>query len=515
MLFIPGDRIWLCQNRPVSRHVNDGAVEIVRKLNVLKVVFQRNGFLRSRNTDAIADAVAPLQTQINARATVTALNTVATDASSALAEGLDDVRAEFAAADAGLQTQINSKASVTQLNTAITTEEQARADAINLVRADFLAADAGLQTQINTKASTGYVDTAVANETTARSTALATRDASFRRLAWGTGPVNVADAAFFTGARAGDPQTVADLGGDEVAVSGSLGRVRRLTWVTAGNNALTKAIFPIIPGRIWRVRISFRVSTLPSDGVANLSAITAGIVPASAFENPASSFAPQIAVSNTGAQFLEYTIGDNTTVADVAYPASGSSHFRVGLRQNASETTIVDIATIEVDDVTLERGLAADITSKASQSQLALVEANANAAISALNTSLSAEIDGVQGEVNILQGVLATPGGAEAVVGFSVNTGGGIAGLKIISTSGTLSPGTKIIFDANWTTINGNAVVNGSLTANKLAVSQLSAITANVGLLRTASSGARMEIEANQLRAYDASGVLRVRLGIW
>ena len=40
-------------------------------------------------------------------------------------------------------------------------------------------------------------------------------------------------------------------------------------------------------------------------------------------------------------------------------------------------------------------------------------------------------------------------------------------------------------------------------------------ITATVGLLRTATTGARTEIEDNQIRVFDASNVLRVRIGVW
>lgn len=54
-----------------------------------------------------------------------------------------------------------------------------------------------------------------------------------------------------------------------------------------------------------------------------------------------------------------------------------------------------------------------------------------------------------------------------------------------------------------------------SITADKLNVASLSAVTANIGLLRTAASGARMELESNQLRVYDANNVLRVRMGVW
>lgn len=54
-----------------------------------------------------------------------------------------------------------------------------------------------------------------------------------------------------------------------------------------------------------------------------------------------------------------------------------------------------------------------------------------------------------------------------------------------------------------------------SLDAAKINAASLSAITATVGLLRTASSGARLEISSNEIRVYDSSNVLRVRLGVW
>ena len=43
----------------------------------------------------------------------------------------------------------------------------------------------------------------------------------------------------------------------------------------------------------------------------------------------------------------------------------------------------------------------------------------------------------------------------------------------------------------------------------------LSAISSVIGLMRTAVSGARTEIESNLTRVYDANNVLRVRMGVW
>lgn len=63
--------------------------------------------------------------------------------------------------------------------------------------------------------------------------------------------------------------------------------------------------------------------------------------------------------------------------------------------------------------------------------------------------------------------------------------------------------------------ISTTELAAGAVTAAKMNVASLSAITATIGLLRTATSGARTEIEDNVIRVYDSSNVLRVRLGIW
>lgn len=64
-------------------------------------------------------------------------------------------------------------------------------------------------------------------------------------------------------------------------------------------------------------------------------------------------------------------------------------------------------------------------------------------------------------------------------------------------------------------TIGAYEIAANSITADRLSVSSLSALSANIGLLRTASSGARQEIEGNQTRVYDGNGTLRVRFGVW
>ena len=54
-----------------------------------------------------------------------------------------------------------------------------------------------------------------------------------------------------------------------------------------------------------------------------------------------------------------------------------------------------------------------------------------------------------------------------------------------------------------------------AITADKMDVKSLSSITATIGTLRTATSGARTEIKDNLIEVYDDNNVLRVRMGVW
>lgn len=57
-----------------------------------------------------------------------------------------------------------------------------------------------------------------------------------------------------------------------------------------------------------------------------------------------------------------------------------------------------------------------------------------------------------------------------------------------------------------------NHVGANQITAGKLSVASLDAITGTIGLLRTATSGPRMELESNRIRIFDASAE-RIRIG--
>ena len=63
--------------------------------------------------------------------------------------------------------------------------------------------------------------------------------------------------------------------------------------------------------------------------------------------------------------------------------------------------------------------------------------------------------------------------------------------------------------------ITGDRIAAYSIKANNLQVDALSSITAKIGTLRTADTGARTEIHDNLIEVYDKNNILRVRMGVW
>lgn len=91
---------------------------------------------------------------------------------------------------------------------------------------------------------------------------------------------------------------------------------------------------------------------------------------------------------------------------------------------------------------------------------------------------------------------------------------------KINLTDGTILLDGKLIHITGQTLFDDNIVTNkmlqaNSVSADKINVNSLSAICATIGTLRTATSGARLELRDNLLEVYDSNNVLRVKMGVW
>lgn len=91
---------------------------------------------------------------------------------------------------------------------------------------------------------------------------------------------------------------------------------------------------------------------------------------------------------------------------------------------------------------------------------------------------------------------------------------------KINLANGDILLDGKLIHITGQTLFDDNIVTKkmlqaGSVSADKINVNSLSAICATIGTLRTATSGARLEIKDNLLEVYDSNNVLRVKMGVW
>lgn len=67
----------------------------------------------------------------------------------------------------------------------------------------------------------------------------------------------------------------------------------------------------------------------------------------------------------------------------------------------------------------------------------------------------------------------------------------------------------------NATTIDGSKITTGSITATQLSVQSLSALNAKIGTITTTGTQGSMTISDSLIEIRDASGNIRVRLGIW
>ena len=91
---------------------------------------------------------------------------------------------------------------------------------------------------------------------------------------------------------------------------------------------------------------------------------------------------------------------------------------------------------------------------------------------------------------------------------------------KINLADGTILLDGKYVHVTGQTKFDDNIITNkmiqaGSISADKMNVQTLSAITAKIGTLKTADSGARTVIQDNLIQVFDSNNVLRVRMGVW
>lgn len=113
--------------------------------------------------------------------------------------------------------------------------------------------------------------------------------------------------------------------------------------------------------------------------------------------------------------------------------------------------------------------------------------------------------------------VTSTQIATDAVTADKIKTGS-ITGDKLVANTitGDKIAGNSISGDKIQAgSISTNKIQAGAITGDKLSVQTLSSITARIGELKTANTGARTVIKDNLIEVYDSNNQLRVRVGIW
>ncbi|WP_112312694.1 hypothetical protein [Pseudogemmobacter bohemicus] len=115
------------------------------------------------------------------------------------------------------------------------------------------------------------------------------------------------------------------------------------------------------------------------------------------------------------------------------------------------------------------------------------------------------------------QAVANLNGITSGVVGLRAVAGSANAALELIALSSPTGTTSSARIAANNIILDGSVRAQhlsaNSVNAGHINVTSLSAISATIGILRTATSGARQEIHTDRILIYDANNVLRVRMG--
>ena len=138
----------------------------------------------------------------------------------------------------------------------------------------------------------------------------------------------------------------------------------------------------------------------------------------------------------------------------------------------------------------------------------AVLRANADSALASQIDTVATNLNGVSATVTSQATAISTlEGNATATLAFRVKAGSGGAQLELVAAddpSGSVSVARIAATDI---------ILDGTVTAGMMNVTELSAISANIGTFQSASSGERIVIEDDRISVFDSGNQLRVRIG--
>ncbi|MDP3650530.1 MAG: phage tail protein [Rhodoferax sp.] len=455
--------------------VNSGTSGLATKASVAYVDAAKADAI-SASASSIATLTSSVQTAqttadtgvANAAAAQGTANTGVTNAAAALAQA-NTATTNAATAQSTANTAVTaSSANASSINTLTSSVQTAQATADTGV-ANAAAAQGTANTGVsNAAAALAQANTATTNAATAQSTAntaVTASSANANSINTLTSSVQTAQATADTGvANAAAAQGTANTGVSNAAAA-----------LAQANTATTNAA--------------------TAQSTAN-TAVTASSANASSINTLTSSVQTAQATADTGVANAAAAQGTaNTGVTNAAAALAQANTAVTASSANASSVSALsarldtgDFADVQIQSSANASALAGMVAKWAVQVQ---TMANGRRALAGLQ--LIAGTDG-ESEVGIL---------ADKLVVYKPDGTGAPVPIMILGTvNGTSALG-----------LDGSLVVDGSVVARSLSVQSLSSITATIGTLRTATTGARLEIHDNVIKVFDSANVVRVKIG--
>ena len=148
------------------------------------------------------------------------------------------------------------------------------------------------------------------------------------------------------------------------------------------------------------------------------------------------------------------------------------------------------------------------VSIEASVSAESIARASADTALATQITEVETDLDGVTASVTTQATAISTlEGNAAATLAFRVKAGTSGAQIELVAADDPAGSVSAARIDAD------EIILTGSVTADLISVTELSAITATLGTFQSAASGERIVIEGDRISVFDSGNQLRVRIG--
>ncbi|WP_348656649.1 hypothetical protein [uncultured Sphingobium sp.] len=339
-------------------------------------------------------------------------------------------------------------------------------------------------------------------------------------------------AKHWTASRFGNPTTVASTPGAAVTDADLGAALEISTWGGAGANVLSKGIIPVVPGRIYEVTATFKITA--SDGSVGMNVILGTMIAGYAQASVSYVGSPSTDCTGTGTFTLtrKFAVGGGTNITSIPVDVLTA---RPGLRMTTTETGVVlRVSEIRVNDVTEREAAsthanaaatsassASTSASDAGESATAAQESATNAETSAGNASTS-EQNASTSETNaagsasaalISEGAAATSATNAGNSADAASTSASTASTKATeagqkasaaatsATNASTSAGNASTYASNASTSATNAAGSAnsaSTSANNAAQSKTDAANSATAAAGSASTASTKASEAGQ-----------------